>query len=398
MSASVSRPWRILRLVTRLNIGGPAIHTILLTARLNSGDFRSRLVTGQEAPTEGNLLGLAAANGVRPIVVSEIGREVSPLDDTAAELKLMRIIGRLRPDVVHTHTAKAGTLGRIAAAALRVPVIVHTYHGHVFHSYFSRWQTRAFLQIERALARVTQAIVTVGEKQREEILSYGIGTPDKVHAIPLGLELERFIGCERRRGELRQELGILPEQPLIGIVARLVPVKAHEDFLRAAAHVCRTRPDAAFLIVGDGERRAELEALTGELGLNENVRFLGWRSDLERIYADLDVVALSSLNEGSPVALIEALAAGRPVAATDVGGVREVVVSGETGLLTPAREPEALARSICSLLEDRELAGRLGECGRRHVYPHHTIGRLSADLAGLYRSMLSARRRERTGA
>jgi glycosyltransferase involved in cell wall biosynthesis len=385
-------PIRVLRVITRLNIGGPAIHAILLNQALDDGRmFASTLATGVTAPHEGDFLELAREHGVEPVVVSALGREVSPADDLAALASLVRLVRTRRPDVVHTHMAKAGTLGRLAAALCGVPLIVHTYHGHVFHGYFGPAKTRVFLTIERALARLTHRIVVVGERQRDEIASFGVASRDKLLPIPLGLELDRFLKPEP--GALRRELGLAGDVPLVGIVARLVPIKAHEDFLRAARLVLAERPEARFLIVGDGERRAELEGLVDALGLRGSVTFLGWRRDLERVYADLDVVALASRNEGSPVALIEALAAARPVVSTAVGGVPEVVVDGQTGLLVPPSEPPALANAIFRLLADREYAQQLGAAGRRHVYPRYSAQRLVDDMQALYLRELAARGR-----
>lgn len=385
-------PIRILRVITRLNIGGPAIHAILLTEALNdSRRFASTLVAGSTTEREGDMLDLATAKGVQPILLPALGREISPLDDLKALVRLVGLVRRLRPHVVHTHMAKAGTLARLAAWLAGVPVIVHTYHGHVFHGYFSARKTRLFLAVERALGRITARIVVVGERQREEIAHYGIARRGKLLPIRLGLELDRFFAADEQRGQLRRELGVGPGVPLIGIVARLVPIKAHEDFFAAARLVRESLPEARFVVVGDGERRAELEALMEDLGLSPAVRFLGWRRDLPAIYADLDVVTLVSLNEGSPVALIEALAAARPVVSTAVGGVPEVVVHDETGLTVPARDPAALAEAILRLLREPALARRLGAAGRRHVYPRYASTRLVEEMRALYLAELAAR-------
>jgi len=387
-------PVRILRAITRLNIGGPAIHAVLLTRDLNDGlDFRSMLVTGSPGQHEGNMADLAAANGVEPVQIPELGREISPLDDLNALVRMVQLIRRVQPDVVHTHMAKAGTVGRLAAQICRVPLVVHTYHGHVFHSYFSPLKTRVFLTIERALAKGTHRIVVVGDGQREEIASFGVAPLDKLVAIRLGLELGAFLDAEQLRGQLRRELGVGTDVPLVGIVARLAPIKAHEDFLQAAAEVHKVLPRVCFLVIGGGERRALLEQLAHDLGLNDAARFLGWRRDMPRVYADLDVVALSSLNEGSPVSLIEALAAARPVVATRVGGVPEVVLHGETGLTVPAARPTELAQAITTLLRDWDLAQQLGSAGRRHVYPRYDSSRLVDDMRSLYRRELAARGR-----
>lgn len=373
-----------MRLITRLNIGGPAIHAILLSQAMDDGQaFSTRLVVGSTAPQEGDMLDLAEEKNVRPTLVPELGREISPSDDVVSLVRIVRLLRQDRPDVVHTHMAKAGTLGRIAARLTGVPLVVHTYHGHVFHGYFSPAKTKVFLTVERALAKMTSRIVVVGEGQAEEIASYGLPRR-KIVPIRLGLELERFLEAERYRGQFRAELSVQPDVPLVGIVARLVPIKAHEDFLRAAAVVRSSVPEAQFLVIGDGERRAELEALSARMGLTDCVRFLGWRRDLPRVYADLDVVALCSRNEGSPVALIEALASARPVVATAVGGVPEVVVHGETGLTVPAGDSNALAGAIVAQIVDKARAQRMGDAGRWHVYPRYSWKRLVDDVRGLY--------------
>lgn len=381
-----------MRVITRLNVGGPAVHTILLTQALNDGQqFHSTLVAGTTAPHEGDMLDLATSKGVRPLLVPRLGREISPLDDLLALARMVGLVRALRPHVVHTHMAKAGTVGRLAAKLCRVPLVVHTYHGHVFHGYFGPKKTRLLLTIERALARLTDRIVVVGDRQQEEIVeTYRVAPRAKVTSIPLGLELEPFLDAEQYRGALRAELGIASETPLIGIVARLVPIKAHEDFFEAVRRVHAVIPGAQFLVIGDGERRSELEALAGRLGVGSVTRFLGWRRDLREVYADLDVVVLSSHNEGSPVVLIEALAAARPVVSTAVGGVPEVVLDGQTGVTTPSRDPAALADGVLALLEDPERGRALGQAGRAHVYPRYSNRRLVTDVRELYLRELSA--------
>ena len=375
---------RVLRVITRLNIGGPAIHAILLTRGLQNERFASVLVAGLEGPHEGTMRDLAMKHDVTPRIVPELGREVSPANDLRATLLMYRLIRGSRPHIVHTHMAKAGVAGRVAARLARVPIVVHTFHGHTFHSYFGPLKTRLFLEIERTLARATDRIVAVNDRQRSEIAEYGVAPLDKVVTIPLGLEIEPMLDADRHRGHLKAELGVNGRHKLVGIVARLVPIKAHEVFLRAAARVHEREPNTLFLVIGDGERRDELERLSRELGLAEAVRFLGWRADMRQVYADLDVVALSSNNEGSPVALIEALAAARPVVSTDVGGVGGVVRHDQTGLLVGPRDPEAMAEAIVSLLASPERAAAYGRAGRTAVYPRHAASRLVADVERLY--------------
>jgi glycosyltransferase involved in cell wall biosynthesis len=393
-NGAVPPPTRILRMITRLNIGGPAIHATLLTAALNDGvAFNSTLVTGTTAPHEGDMFDFARAHGVQPVVLPSLGREISPMDDLVSLAQMVKLLRRLQPDVVHTHMAKAGTVGRVAARVCGVPLIVHTYHGHVFHSYFSPAKTRVILTIERALGLATNRIIAIGDGQRDEIASYGVAPLNKLVTIRLGLELGQFLDAEQERGQLRSELGIDADAPLVGLVARLVPIKAPEIFLQAAVAIHTAMPRTQFLIVGDGERRQELEALAADLGLKDNLRFLGWRRDMARVYADLDVVALTSLNEGSPVVLIEALAAARPVVSTAVGGVPEVVIDGKTGLTVPVSDVPALAEAILSLLHDPARAKRLGRSGRQHVYPRYDSSRLVDDVRQLYLRELAAKGR-----
>jgi glycosyltransferase involved in cell wall biosynthesis len=382
---------RVMRVIARLNIGGPAIHTILLTAGLDPARFESTLVTGVEAAYEGNMLDLAEQKGVQPLIIPELGREISPLRDWVTLIKLYRLFRDWRPDIVHTHTAKAGTVGRLAARLARVPVVIHTFHGHVFHDYFGPLQARAFIRIERFLASLSDQIVAVSEGQRRELAAYGLASLDKIAVVPLGFELDALLKCESLRGQLRRELGISEGTPLVGIVARLAAIKNHRLFLDAARLVVEAGQEAVFLVVGDGELRAELEAYVAELGLAERVIFTGWRRDLPRIYADLDVVALSSLNEGTPVSLIEAMAAARPVVATRVGGVPDVVFDKESGYLVQSKDTEELARGLLDLLRAPDRAGEMGLAGRAAVHPKYASETLLANVEKLYLEWLKGR-------
>ncbi len=384
---------KVMRLIARLNIGGPAIHTTLLTERLDRARFESLLVTGVEAAQEGNMLDLMGERGLtgdwRPIVIPNLGREISPRSDLHALRDVLRLMRREKPHIVHTHTAKAGFVGRFAARLARVPVVVHTFHGNVFKGYFPPHKTKLFIQIEKNLARSTDRIIVLGEQQRAEILQLGIGRAGQFRVIPLGLDLRPFLQAETLRGQLRAELGLAPETPVVGLVARLVPIKAVHLLLEAAPQVLRRHPRAVFLIVGDGEMRGQLEARARELKIEGAVRFLGFRADLPRLYADFDCSVLCSLNEGLPVAVIEALAAARPVVATQVGGVGDLVHPNQTGWLVPPQNAGALAEGICAALDDPARAAQYGQAGRAHVYPALDIGRLVGDIEGLYEELIA---------
>jgi glycosyltransferase involved in cell wall biosynthesis len=386
---------RVMRVIARLNIGGPAIHTILLTAGLDAARFESTLVTGVEAACEGNMLDLAAQKGVQPLVIPELGREINPLKDWVTLLKLYRLFRDRRPHIVHTHTAKAGTVGRMAARLAGVPVVVHTFHGHVFHDYFGSLQTRVFIGIERLLASLSDRIVAVSDGQRRELAEYGVASLDKIAVVPLGFELDALLNCEPLRGQLRRELGIPDGMALVGIVARLTAIKNHRLFLDAARLIVEAGQEAMFLIVGDGELRADLEAYVAELKLAERVIFTGWRRDLPRIYADLDVVALSSLNEGTPVSLIEAMAAAKPVVATRVGGVSDVILDKESGYLVQSNDAEGLARGILDLLRAPDRAREMGLAGRVAVHPKYASETMLANIERLYLELLRELRLKR---
>jgi glycosyltransferase involved in cell wall biosynthesis len=326
---------------------------------------------------------------VEPIVIPELGRAVHPVRDLASLGKLVRLFRQLRPDIVHTHTAKAGALGRLAARLAGVPKSVHTFHGHALEGYFSPAATQLFLRIERVLARMTDRIVTVSPRLRQSLLAMRIGRPEQVEVIPLGLDLDRFLQMPRSQADLRLSLRIPAGAALLGIVGRLVPIKDHPTLLRALALFPDGGQSPHLLVVGDGERREELRRLTHELGLASRVHFLGWRDDLEAILGGLDVVICCSRNEGTPLALIEAMAAGVPVISTDVGGVGDLVSHGKTGWLVPPGDPAALARGIEILQDDPGLCRRLVAAARSAVLERHHVSGLIQRMETLYTDVLA---------
>ena len=380
---------RVVRIIARLNVGGPAIHATLLTDRLNPSRYHTTLVTGAEDASEGNYVSLHGLAGAHIVQIPELGREISGPRDIGSLSALVRLLRRERPHVVHTHAAKAGALGRVAAALCRVPAVVHTYHGHVLRGYFSPRKERTYRAIERGLARVTDELVAVSPRVREELLAMGIGRADRFSVVPLGFDLDSFAGAAAHRGELRAELGLPAATPLVGIVARLVPIKAHEVFVAAARRLHDARPDTQFVVVGDGERRGEIEALLDTARLRTVTHLLGWRADLARIYADLDVVLLTSRNEGSPVALIEARACARPVVATRVGGVPDVVRQGETGWLVAMDDDRALAQQVLDVLDRPDRGATVAEAARHHVHATYGADRLVNDVDALYARVLA---------
>jgi len=389
-SQEEAAPIRVLRLFSRLNVGGPSIHVILLTAGLVAKGYKTRLVLGTEAPHEGNLLDLAAEKGVACEAMASLGREIRPLQDIRALFGLYRLMRAYRPQVVHTHAAKAGLLGRLAARAAGVPVIVHTYHGHVLKGYFGPAKTALFRLLETVMARMSDALVTVSPGVRRELVDLGVASAERFRIVPLGLELAALAG-ELPRGALRRAGGIPDDAPLIGMVGRLVPIKDVPTFLEAATKVRQVTPGARFSLVGDGEDRELLENRCAHLGLVEAVSFHGWRRDMPSVYGDLDVVVNTSRNEGTPVALIEALAAARPVVATRVGGTPDLLRDGAFGRLVPAGDASAVAEAILETLRDTAAARDRARAGQTHVLREHSAARLLADVDRLYRELLAGK-------
>jgi glycosyltransferase involved in cell wall biosynthesis len=378
----------VMRVIDRLNVGGPAIHAVLTTKGLDPGRFRTVLVIGSIEPGEADMSHLLEDYAIPEVIsIPSLGRELRPIRDLWTAWRLYQAMRRLRPAVVHTHKAKAGAIGRLAAFACRTPVRVHTFHGHVLHGYFGSFKSAVFAAVERALARITSRLVTPSERLADELATtYRIGARDRFQTIPLGFDLEPFLQAEQHRGRLREELGLGRDARLVAIVGRMVPVKDHATFLAAASHLARRRPDVRFVLVGGGELEAQVRASVSRSGLGDRTHFLGWRRDLPLICADLDVSVISSLNEGTPVSLIEAMAAGVPVVSTRVGGVADVLRDGARGFLVPPREPEALANAI-ELALSAEARAR-SQTFRAEVAQEFGAGRLCRDLAKLYLELL----------
>jgi glycosyltransferase involved in cell wall biosynthesis len=384
------RPIRVMRIIARLNVGGPAVHVTLLTEYLAPPEFESTLVCGHIGPHEGDMAYLAESRSVQPIYVTELGRELSLLRDLVTLVKLWRLMRQIRPDVVHTHTAKAGFVGRIAAWLARVPVRVHTFHGHVLHGYFSPAKTHLFLWLERLTARLSDRLITISPALKDELAhAYRIAPEGKFVVVPLGLELAQYAHTPRHEGDFRAAFNIPPGAPLVGIVGRFVPIKNHTLFLQMADRVRKTVPNAHFVIVGDGERRAEIETQVDSMGLRETTTFTGWVQDLKPAYSDMDVLVISSDNEGTPVSIIEALAAGVQVVSTAVGGVPDLLRGGEYGRLVPPGDPDALAAAVVAAL-----AGPGQDIDRQSIVAAYDITRLTGDLAALYRHLLESKRQK----
>ncbi|MFC1631067.1 glycosyltransferase family 4 protein [Candidatus Omnitrophota bacterium] len=381
---------KILRVIARLNIGGPAIHTVLLSSGLDGAKFESTLVAGQVEAGEGDMLYLAREQGIRPVLIPELGRSLNLRNDWTAFWKLFALIKKVRPDIIHTHTAKAGSLGRLAGVLYNLIFssnscrLIHTFHGHVLHSYFSRIKSIIFLWIERFLALFTDRIIAVSESVRSELIALKVSSAKKIITVPLGLDLEQYLNIENEivRGR---------EYRTVGIIGRLVPIKNHRMFLEAVKRIkdaFSADQKTKFLIVGDGPLRQDLEIYAQQLGVSKDVTFSGWISDLNQVYSELDIVTLTSLNEGTPVALIEAQASGLPCVATEVGGVADVVEQGKSGILVPNQDTESFISALIKLLNSPDLLRRMGRSGRSRVKHRFSKERLINDIEDLYQQQI----------
>jgi glycosyltransferase involved in cell wall biosynthesis len=388
---------RVVRVITRLNVGGPSIQAITLSERLTERGYETLLVHGQLGAGEGDMQYLIPP-GTAATFLPALRRPVSPLQDARALAAVVALLRRVRPQIVHTHMAKAGSIGRIAAAIYNRTTgrrsrakVVHTYHGHVLDGYFGSATASAFTAAERGLARLTDSIVAISPAiRRELVMEYRIGRAEQYSVIPLGFDLRALTAIDDSdRQSARVELGIARGTVVVTTVGRLTAIKQHSLFLEAAALVAHADPNALFLIVGDGELRDALETQARTLGIADRVRFLGWRRDLAVIYAATDVFLLTSRNEGTPVAVIESLAAGVPVVSTDVGGIRDVLTGDDVGLVAPFGDAPALADHVLALAGDGARRRRIGAAGRRSVAVRYSLDRLVDDVDALYRRLLS---------
>ena len=398
---------KIVRIIARLNVGGPARHVVWLTKELHKPKFNSVLVAGTVPEGEESMQYFAEENGVKPIYIEEMSRELSP-KDVISLWKIYRVFCREKPDIICTHTAKAGTVGRVAGLIYRWlnwkdVKMVHTFHGHVFHSYYGKLKTGIFLLIEKILAVLTtDKIIVITRQQFEEInKKFGVGRADQFEIIQLGIDLQKFEDAEQKRDILRREIAAAEDEILVGFVGRFTEIKNIPLFLEAAKNYREQQkngsPNIKFVLVGDGHLRPGLEKMAAEYGLEDSVVFLGNRNDTDIFYAGLDIVALTSFNEGTPLSLIEAMACEKPVVSTSVGGVPDLLGAVrsektgftlcERGLAVASEDAKGFSAALDFLASDKKLQKELGEAGKVFVTKNYAKERLIYDIENLYRKM-----------
>ncbi|MGV3613415.1 MAG: glycosyltransferase family 4 protein [Fluviicola sp.] len=387
---------KVLRIINRFNIGGPTYNATFLT-KFISDDYETLLVGGLPEKDESDSLHILEEYGVKPLLIPEMKRIPNFRSDREAYRKIKQIIEEFQPDIVHTHAAKAGALGRKAAKACGVPVIVHTFHGHVFHSYFGKAKTLLYKIIERRLAKISTGIIAISPIQKEELSStHGICPAHQIKVIPLGFDLLKFQDrLEEKRVETRKKWKLNEDEVAVAIVGRLAPIKNHGLFLDAIELVAKRGVKARFFIVGDGQERTTIEQRAKELESNYDLKIelTSWIKDIATFNAGMDIICLSSDNEGTPVSLIEAQASGVPVISTDVGGVKDILSEGETGFVVPKKNPEALSEKLQLLIENKEIRQKMSQNGWNFVRDQFHYTTLVKNMEDYYAELIEKTRK-----
>jgi glycosyltransferase involved in cell wall biosynthesis len=373
---------KIMRIIARMNVGGPAVQVSGLMRGLSSHDFDHRLYTGYCAEDEADYIKEQAPD-VKAIQLDGLGRKVNLGTDFLILFKLIREIRSFKPDVIHTHTAKAGVIGRLASIfSLHSSFRVHTFHGHLLSGYFSSVKTRLVVLIERVLALQTHILVSVGEKVRDELLAKKIGNFSKFRIFPPGLVLKTLI----TRDSALTSLGLDSTYIYVSFIGRITQIKRPDRFLEMVELVYRKNNNVKFLVAGGGDLLDVCQKTASDKALP--VIFIGWRSDIENVIYDSDIVVLTSVNEGTPISLIQAGLAGKPTVSTNVGSVKEIVLDGKTGLITELT-PESISIAIDILIKDKALRNRFGLAAKAHTQANYSVNRLIQDHAELYKNLIS---------
>lgn len=387
---------KVLRIINRFNIGGPTYNAAFLT-KFISEDYETLLVGGLPEKDESDSLHILEDYGVKPLLIPEMKRVPNFRSDREAYRKIKEIIEEFQPDIVHTHAAKAGALGRKAAKACGVPIIVHTFHGHVFHSYFGRTKTWLYKTIERRLAKYSTGIIAISPLQKEELSSvHHICNPDKIKVIPLGFDLMKFQeNLSEKRNETRLKWNLSEEEVAVAIIGRLAPIKNHHLFLDVIELLAQKGTKARYFIVGDGQEKNSIEQRAKELestyGLK--IELTSWIKDIATFNAGMDIICLSSDNEGTPVSLIEAQASGIPVISTDVGGVKDILEEGETGFIVPKKDAKAFGEKLQLLIENKEIRYKMSQNGWNFVRDKFHYTTLVKNMENYYTELIEKTRK-----
>ena len=388
---------KVLHVITRLDKGGAAENTLLTTLGLDKRRYDAVLIKGlsiesdmsaEERTSLDEGLKQAELKGVKLITLPSLIRRINPILDLRAFFRLYRIFLHEKPAIIHTHTSKAGILGRWASFFARVPIVVHTPHGHIFYGYHGKVKTKVFIFIEKLTAIITDRIIALTKREKEDHVRFNISKPHKFAVIHSGVNLEDFSKNFDNNEELKKKLGIPITDSIVGTVGRLVEIKGHRYLLDAACLVLNKIENVTFLLIGDGYLMTELINHAYALGIGNKVIFAGWRSDIPQLINTFDIFVLPSLNEGMGRVLVEAMAMGKPIVASDIGGIPDIVKDGANGILFPPRDVNAMAEAIIKLLSDRELRRKMGNEGKKQTSPAYGTSGMVEKIEGLYEDLL----------
>jgi len=382
---------RVFLIQSRFVIGGPSHQNLILAKELKQKGYNITLITGSSEKNEKSILSLDNNGDIKYFIIEEMGRDLHFYDDIISLIRLCKYIYEIKPQIVHTHTAKAGAIGRIAAKIMRVPIIIHTFHGHVFHSYFKPFKTKLFILLEKFFSLLSDKIIVISKNQYEDIVNkYRVATPNKTCIIPLGFQFETFrIKADKNELRFRKIFGFSEKDIIVASVGRLVPIKNHNMFIDCASKFKHyDKHPVKFVIVGDGELRSQLESYINQLGLNDFVTITGWVTNMAQVYQEVDLLVLTSNNEGTPVTIIEANAMGIPVVATNVGGIPDIIINGENGFLVPPNDIESMSKMLKILIEEPLVRKQMGEQGKIIAQKHFDANRLTQDIDNLYKHFL----------
>ncbi|MBW1857154.1 MAG: glycosyltransferase family 4 protein [Deltaproteobacteria bacterium] len=391
---------KVMHIITRFDKGGSAENTFLTIRYLDKERYRITLVKGlslesdlgaQEAQAVKNILAEAERNGVKIVTIPELVRKIHPLYDFKAFVTLIKIFREERPHIVHTHTSKAGLLGRWAAFLAKIPVIIHTPHGHVFWGYFNKWMTSFYIFLERFTAHITDKIITLNEHEKKDNLRFKIAPEDRFLSVHSGVDLDTFFNVSIDPAEMKMNLGIADNAFVVGTVGRLTSIKGHRYLIEAAKEIVATKHDINFVFLGDGELLEGLEKMASELSIRKNVRFLGWRPDVAEVISIFDIFVLPSLNEGMGKVLVEAMTLGKPIVASNIGGIPDLIIQGENGLLVPVADAKALASGIEFLLKNPKKRKEMGEKGKK-IAASYSLDSMMQKIDQLYLEVLKKKK------
>ncbi len=387
----MNRQIRILNIITRLGISGGSFHALLVTKLFTNEEYQSYVLSGKIEAYETDMTYLADEYGIKPYYIESMSRSIHPIKDIFTIIKMMKIIRQIKPDIVHTHTAKAGFVGRVSAWLCGVPIIVHTFHGNNFRGYFGKMMTLVSISIERWMARISDRIIVISNQQQNELLHFNIVTEKKIRIIPLGFDFSNIIHQSEDKGKFRKQFKIADNQHIIAFIGRLTAIKNPRMFLDIAKELIKSRDDLTFCLIGDGEMKAELEMEIKVAHLTDRIIFTGFIQEMKPIYADIDILLLTSLNEGTPVTIIEAMANRKIVISSLVGGVGDLIEHGKNGFTYQLDNEQLFVKAIHFVVDHPNDFVQVRDNAFKKITNIYSIDNLERNLSSLFHELIEAK-------